>query len=444
MPPVGYWNGKYEGVGNGGFAGSLIYPAMSWGLGAGYAVSGTDTGHAGGPLDAGWALGHPEKIADFGWRGIHETAAASKAVVEAYYGKAPAHAYFAGCSDGGREALMEAQRFPQDYDGIVAGAPANYWTKLLANAVWTEQALNQPNSWIAPDKLPVITKAVFAACHGEGGYLDDPAQCRFDPSSLVCKAGQSEGCLSEPEAAALRKIYSGTQDANGKSIFPGYPPGGEAGPAAWALWITGSDPKRTSGSLINGFGTGFFADMVFDKPDWRIDDQNVVEALADAEKKTAEPLDSANPDLSAFKAAGGKLIQYHGWHDAAIPAQSSIEYYQSVAAKMDGVDNIRSFYRLFLAPGMEHCGGGPGPNAVGGVFGLPSPSRDPGHDIVAALAHWVEDGAAPDSIVATRYRDNDPAKAIEAQRPWCAYPATARYAGRGDRSAPASFVCQAP
>jgi feruloyl esterase len=441
LPPESAWNGKYQGIGNGGFAGSLIYRSMDRSLEAGYAVSGTDTGHSGGPLDAAWALGHPEKIVDFGWRAIHETAVASKVIIEAYYGKPPVHTYFSGCSDGGREALMEAQRFPRDYDGIIAGAPANFWTKLLTNAVWIEQAFDQPNGWLSPEKLSIVTKAVLATCHGEGGYLDDPAQCHFDPSSLVCKPGQSNECLSESEAATLREIYSGAEDADGKSIFPGYPPGSESGPATWVLWITGSDPKRTAGTLMNGFGTGYFANMVFDKSDWRIDGQNVHDALAAADNATAQALDAADPDLNAFNGAGGKLIQYHGWNDAAIPAQSSINYYQSVAAKFGEPGSVRSFYRLFLAPGMDHCGGGVGPNAVGGVFGLPAPSYDPAHDVVAALAHWVEDGVAPGQIIATRYRDNDPTKGIEAQRPWCAYPATARFSGQGDRSAATSFVC---
>jgi hypothetical protein len=225
LPPDSAWNGKYQGIGNGGFAGSLIFRSMDRSLEAGYAVSGTDTGHSGGPLDAAWALGHPEKIVDFGWRAIHETAAASKAIIEAYYGKPAAHAYFSGCSNGGREALMEAQRFPRDYDGIVAGAPANFWTKLLTNAVWTELALSQPNSWLSPEKLVIVTKAVLATCHGERGYLDDPGQCHFDPSSLVCKVGESNECLSDTEVATLRKIYSGAEEAGGKSIFPGYPRG---------------------------------------------------------------------------------------------------------------------------------------------------------------------------------------------------------------------------
>jgi feruloyl esterase len=310
---------------------------------------------------------------------------------------------------------MEAQKFPKDYDGIVAGAPANFWTKLLTNAIWSEQALNQPGAWLSPAKLAIISKAVFAQCHGESGYVEDPAQCQFDPASLVCKAGQTGACLTDAEAAALKKIYAGAQDASGKPIFPGYAPGGEDGPTAWVLWITGSDPNRTAGSLMNGFGTGYFANMVFDDAGWRIEGRNVSDDLAAADKKTGETLDSSNPDLSAFKAAGGKLIQYHGWNDAGIPPRSSIAYYQQVADKMGGLEDVQPFYRLFMAPGMDHCGGGPGPNAIGGVFGLPSTSRDPQHDVVAALAHWVEDGVAPDQIVATLYRDNDPSKGIGAQ-----------------------------
>jgi hypothetical protein len=444
LPPATAWNGKYEGVGNGGFAGSMIYNSMDWGLEAGYAVSGTDTGHSGGTLDAAWALGHPEKIVDFGWRAIHETASASKAIVEAYYAKAPAHAYFSGCSDGGREALMEAQRFPKDYDGIVAGAPAHAWTQLLANAIWNEQALvEEPDSWLPPEKLAVVTKAALAVCHGEGGYLDDPGQCQFDPSSLLCKAGQSEACLSGSEVATLSKIYSGAHDAVGKPIFPGYPAGGEAGPTAWSLWITGTEPKRGAGTLLYGFGTGFFDNMVLDQPNWDFRSQTVSVDLAQADEKTGQALNATDADLDAFRAAGGKLLQYHGWSDAAIPPASSIDYYQSVGKKMGGVEKIRSFYRLFMAPGMEHCGGGPGPNAVGGVFGYPSPSRDPGHDVVSALAHWVEDGVAPAQITATSYHDDDPSKGVAAQRPWCAFPAVAQYSGKGSRSDAASFACVA-
>jgi hypothetical protein len=250
--------------------------------------------------------------------------------------------------------------------------------------------------------------------------------------------------LSAPQIAALKKIYSGMQDASGKSVFPGYPPGGEVGPVAWTLWLTGAEPKHIEGTLIYGFVTGYFADMVFDKADWNFHGQNPADDLAHAQEMTGQAVDAANPDLSAFRDAGGKLIQYHGWNDAAIPAPSSIDYYEEVAAKLGGVEKTQSFYRLFMAPGMQHCGLGLGPNAVGGVFGLPSPSRDPGHDVIAALAHWVEDGAAPDQIIATLYRDNDPSKGIVAQRPWCAHPAVARFSGQGSRTDAASYACMAP
>jgi Tannase and feruloyl esterase len=426
LPPATAWNGKYQGVGNGGFAGSLIYGAMVWALDGGYAVSGTDTGHAGGSLESAWALGHPEKIKDFGWRGVHETALASKAVVEAYYEKAPARSYFRGCSDGGREALMEAQRFPRDYEGIVAGAPANAWTKLLIEAIWDEQALAaSPDAWLSPEKLALVSKATVAACHGENGVIADPRQCRFDPAGLQCKSGQADVCLTAPELATLKKIYAGPQDSAGKGIFPGLAPGGEAGPSAWSLWVTGGEPKRNLGSLIYFFGTGFFSNMVYDKPDWDFRTLDLAKGLADASQKTGEALDATETDLGPFKAAGGKLIQYHGWNDSAISPTSSINYYESVAAKMGGIESIQSFYRLFMAPGMEHCGGGPGPNAVGGAFGLPPPSRDPAHDVTSALEHWVEDGVAPGEITATLYRDNDPSKGIASQRTWRAYPTTA-------------------
>jgi feruloyl esterase len=250
--------------------------------------------------------------------------------------------------------------------------------------------------------------------------------------------------LTEAQTTALKKIYAGSSDAAGKPIYPGYPPGGEAGPTAWSLWISGSEPARTSGGLMNGFSTGFFGNFVFNKKDWGVDGVNVGDALTAAQQATGKALDSNNPDLSAFQAAGGKLIQYHGWNDSGISPRSSILWYEDVASKLGGVDRIASFYRLFMAPGMDHCGGGPGPNAIGGVFGSPSVSRDPGHDVVAALAHWVEDGVAPERIVATRYRDNDPSKGIEAQRPWCAYPATARYSGQGERSIAANYTCVTP
>ena len=258
LPAPDSWNGKYEGVGNGGFAGSIIYESMDWALGGGYAVSGTDTGHSGTPFDSAWAAGHPQKVVDFGWRAIHESAAASKGIVEAYYGKAPAHAYFSGCSDGGREALMEAQRFPTDYDGIVAGAPANEWTRLTVGAVSAEQALSATSdSWISPQKLGLVTKAALAACSAEDGVIGDPSQCRFDPSVLTCKGAVADDCLSGAQVTALKQIYGGLHDASGKTIFPGYSPGGESLPYAWPLWISGDDKTGIPGTLLYAAAKGF-------------------------------------------------------------------------------------------------------------------------------------------------------------------------------------------
>ncbi len=389
LPQDSARNGKYEGVGNGGFAGSISYHAMAWAVDAGYAASGTDTGHVAPFNDASWARDHPEQIVDWAWRAIHETAGRSKAILKTHYGRSPAHAYFSGCSDGGREALIEAQRFPDDYDGIVAAAPANYWNRLLASFVWNEQALTaEPGGALPMKKLSAVTAAVLAACHGEDDMLSDPRQCRLDPSVLTCKGVENDSCLTGPQVTTLTKIYSGTRNAAGEILFPGYQPGSEAG---WNISITGDGANPGEGSDQLALGRGFFGDMVLGKPGWDIRTMNFDDDLKRAEAKTAQTVDAANPDLGRFKATGGRLIQYHGWNDSTIPARSSIQYYEEVASKMGGVSQIQSFYRLFMAPGMDHCGGGVGPNSVGGVFNLPPPK----HDVVVALAHWVEDGVPP-------------------------------------------------
>jgi hypothetical protein len=421
LPPAEKWNGKLEAIGNGGFAGSLIYPSMKQALDQGYATTATDTGHEAGPLDAGWALGHPERISDFGWRGVHETAIASKAIVAEYYGKAATHAYFAGCSDGGREALIEAQRFPKDFNGIVAGAPASAWNRLFANALADHQALSAPDAWLSPDDLALVNKETLAACGGENGVLPDPLACHFDPAILTCKSGQNSACLGAAKVAALKAIYAGPKDAKGVSIFPGFAQGGETGAGAWPAWLTGTEPKRLQGTLLYFFASGFFSNFVYDKTITDLTTLTLDQVLADATTRTAKALDAQSFDLTEFRAAGGKLIQYHGWNDAAIPPAASIQYYESVAARMGGESSISPFYRLFMAPGMEHCGRGPGANAIGGVFGLPTPKHDPAHDVVAAIAHWVEDGVAPDSLTATLYTDNDPGKGVASERAWSAY-----------------------
>jgi feruloyl esterase len=437
--PANGWNGKYQGQGNGGFAGMIGYPALGAAIKRGYAAAGTDTGHSGG--EAAWALGHPEKVIDFGYRGIHEMTLKAKAIIDAFYGGHPQHSYFASCSDGGREALMEAQRFPEDYDGILAGAPANFWTHLLVGAVWVTQAttLDQA-SYIPASKLPAIGAAVLAACDAQDGVADgtlnDPRQCHFDPATLLCKGADSNSCLTAPQVAALKKIYAGPHDSAGHHLFPGYVPGAEEGPGGWAAWITGPGPGH---SLLFSFGIQFFSDMVYEQADWDYRTFNVDQATKLADAKTGRALDATDPNLKPFRARGGRLILYHGWGDAAIPAPNTIDYYNSVVATM-GRRNTDSFLRLFMVPGMQHCGGGPGPNSFG--QGANSPPYDPEHNIYTALEHWVEKGVAPSKITATKYvNDSNPAQGVKMTRPLCPYPQVAKYKGAGDTNDAANFVC---
>src|SRR5262245_50107955 len=232
--PAAGWNGRFRGRGNGGFAGQIDYRGLATSVGKGYASAATDTGHSASGTDARWALGHPEKVTDFGYRAIHEMTLAGKAAVKAFYGKEPSHAYFSACSNGGRQALMEAQRFPGDYDGILAGAPANFWTHLLASALWNAQATTLDDaSYIPSSKLKAIARAVNEACDAKDGVsdgvLDDPRQCRFDPATMLCKDADAATCLTPAQVTALQKLYAGPKDAQGNRIFPGFLPGAEEG-----------------------------------------------------------------------------------------------------------------------------------------------------------------------------------------------------------------------
>jgi len=418
MPSQG-WTGRFQGIGNGGFAGSIGFGALGTAVRRGEAAASTDTGHStpGGFPDASWAMGHPEKVIDFGYRAIHETAVKGKAIVAAFYGDAVKHAYFNSCSNGGRQALMEAQRYPADYDGIVAGAPANYWTHLLVEAVWDAQALlKDPAGYIPASKLPAIENAVLAACDAadgvKDGVVDDPSKCRIDPAALRCAGADSEACLTAPQVAALKKLYDGP----GARIFFGHAAGGETGTGGWAAWVTGPAPEK---SLGFGFGTQFFKNMVYEDAAWDFRQLDPAREAAAADKKLARALNSTDADLKEFERRGGKLILYHGWSDAAIPPFSTIDYYQSVVKKL-GAKDTGSFVRLYMAPGMQHCGGGPGPN-----------SFDMGKPIEA----WVEEGTAPGAIVATRPNRS---------RPLCPYPEVARWKGSGSTDDAANFTCVQP
>jgi feruloyl esterase len=433
--PEKEWNKKLSGTGNGGYAGTLSYRQMAGVLRRGYATAGTDTGHQGDALDASWAFHHPEKIIDFGYRALHLTTVNAKAIIRAYYGAPPARAYFDSCSDGGREALMEAQRYPEDYDGILAGAPANDWSHLLSSGIDVQNViLRDPAGYISSLKLPAITRAVLAACDEtdglKDGILNDPRQCHFDPATLLCRQGDDITCLTAPQVTTLKKIYAGGADSHGRQIFPGLMPGDEA--HAWPDWITHEGPA-SSGYLQN-----YFRYMVEDDPRWEALNADIDRSLADADRVTAKALNATDPDLSRFAARGGKLILYHGWNDPAISPLHTIAYYQQVASTL-GAEKAASFLRLYMVPGMDHCADGPGPNAFG-QLGIPSATDSP-FGAYTALEAWVEQGTAPDAILATKY---NAAHKPEMTRPLCPYPEVATYDGTGDPKEPASFRCKAP
>jgi hypothetical protein len=441
--PGGDWNGKFQGRGNGGFAGEIDYHAMAVAVHEGYATAGTDTGHAAAGTDARWALGHPEKITDYGYRAIHEMTMSAKAVIKEFYGNHLRHSYFASCSNGGRQALMEAQRFPADYDGIIAGAPANYWTHLLTSAVWDAQATtSEEASYIPSSKLPAIARAVNEACDAQDGVsdgiLNDPRKCHFEPAAIVCKEEESDQCLTPAQAIALKKLYEGAHDRQGARIFPGLLPGAEDGPGGWSLWITGPAPGK---SLLFAFGNGFYGGMVYDKADWNYKDADLGEAVKAADTKMAKILNATDADLAAFKARGGKLILYHGWDDPAISALNSIDYYHSVVSAM-GRENTDAFARLYMAPGMQHCSGGPGPDSFGQEGPTPM-AQDAGHSLQLSIERWVEKGTAPSAIIATKYAGHGASEDVQMTRPLCAYPQIAKYKGSGDPNDAGSFVCVA-
>lgn len=440
--PAAGWNRKLQGVGNGGFAGSITYDGLARAVSHGYAAASTDTGHQGGGTDARWALGHPEKIVDFGYRGIHEMTVKAKAVVEAFYGEAPRRSYFASCSNGGRQALMEAQRYPADYDGIVSAAPAADWTGFMAGFVWNAQALAAPGAHIPAAKLPAIEKAVIAACDARDGVPDgvlaSPAQCTFDPHAIVCKGADSDDCLTPPQADALAKIYSGPRARDGKPLARGFPPGAETGPGGWGLWITGPAPGK---SLQATFASQFGANMVFDRADWDLQTFDFERDVKVVQAKMAGILNATDPDLARFRARGGKLILFHGSNDPALSAAATVDYLESVRARM-GREATDSFVRLYLIPGLQHCYGGPGAFYCGG---LTAPLGDASHDLSAALERWVEEGVAPDAMIAVKPVGEPGSGAAASQaRLLCRYPGSAVHDGRGNPDDPSSYRCAAP
>jgi hypothetical protein len=444
--PAEGWNGRFQGIGNGGFAGTIGYSGLAAAVQGGYAAAATDTGHKAGGTDASWAKGHPEKVVDFGWRAVHLTAVAGKALTEVFYGARPRHSYFMSCSNGGRQGLMEAQRFPEDYDGIIAGAPAYNWTGLFTGFVWNAQALSRPGAMIPAAKTPAIASAVLARCDKRDGVTDglvsEPRQCRFDADELKCADQETSACLTTPQIAALRAIYRGPHKSDGKPIYFGFPPGGEASPGSpgWDLWIFGPAPGA---SIQHAFGSNFMRYVVGLPEDWKPADFDFDRDFESVKAKTSATFDAADPDLSRFASRGGKLILYHGWSDAAIPAQGTIAYRDQVVRSM-GAGRATSFMRLFMVPGMHHCAGGAGPSDFG-QNGVSSSNQDPSTNLAAALEAWVEQGRAPDQVIARQAPSPGTAEGQRVRTGLiCGYPRRASLKRGADPAYAESYRCVDP
>lgn len=449
MPVATDWNGEFLQLGNGGLAGSINTAMMTMPLSHNFAVAATDDGHTGAGTDGSWAMGHPEKVIDFGYRAVHETSVHSRKIIAAFYGKAQKYSYFNGCSEGGREAMMEAQRFPEDFSGIIAGSAAGPWMELMAAFAWNSQALlNDPANYIPEAKRPIIEKAALASCGTQqkvtDPFIKDPLSCKFDPAALLCKTADSNDCLTAAQITALKKIYSGAVNSAGKRITVGYEAGAEAEPGppglSYASYIYG---PVAGASLDLIFSSAFYGNFVFEQPKYSSlkFDFDRDEAIAD--QKVGSILNATNPDLNAFKARGGKLIAYQGWEDGSPAPKLAVNYHDSVVRLLGGERNVDSFYRLFMAPGMMHCGLGPGPNAFGDMLDS-SHYGDPQKDVFAALRAWVEENKAPEQIIATKYEHDLASQPVVMTRPLCPYPALAIWSGKGSTEDAANWSCNRP
>jgi hypothetical protein len=444
--PLNGWTGRYESVGNGGFAGAIRYDSMTGPVIGGSAVASTDDGHSApavGPGSASWALGHPQKVIDYGYRAVHLTALAGKAITAAFYAKPPHHSYFAGCSKGGQEAFMEAQRYPNDFDGIIAGAAANRWTDMFSSFSWSEKInLASPAAYISKADVAKIAATVLGACDSldgvKDGLVSDPLRCRVEPSEID---------LTSEQRRTLAQLYAGPV-----GLYPGQARGGEG--VQWASVISGpSFEAAASDAEQSMYGDGFFANFLYQDPSWTFRRFELDKTPALARAKLGSVMNSDSTDLSRFEAHGGKLIQFHGWADAIVTPLGGIEYYEKVAAaraarsrhaahvvaKSDAMTKMQGFYRLFLAPGMGHCGGGPGPNS----FGQQGGDGDGDHDLMVALEEWVEKGVAPQRILASRFSVVNQERKVLITRPLCAFPRVAVYVGAGNPNVAENFTCKA-
>jgi feruloyl esterase len=410
--PSNGWNHKFQAVGNGGWAGVISYGALAEGIRNGYATASTDTGHS--TPGGDFALGHPEKLIDFSWRSEHEMTVKGKAITQAFYGDTAQRSYWNGCSTGGRQALKEAQMFPADFDGIIAGAPGN--RNLMA--LWVAHAvLKDPASFVPKEKYPLVHKAVLEACDAtdglKDGLIEDPTRCKFDPGVLLCKGADGPECLTAAQVEGIRKIYTPARNHSGKDLFGPLAPGSELG---WTVMAGGPEPYSAA---VDQLKFVVFKDASWD---WRAFDFN--KDVARFEKPENLIMNATDPDIKKFFAHGGKLLIYQGWNDQNVSPYNTVAYFKGVQAKL-GAAKVADNIRLFMMPGMAHCSGGEGPNTF---------------DKVGTLDHWVEDGKAPDRIVAAHSSNGQ----VDRTRPLCPYPQVAKYKGSGSIDDAANFVCAAP
>ena len=415
--PLAGWNGKLLQVGNGAWGGTIQYGPLAAAVRRGYAGASTDTGHTG--SDASFAMGHPEKLRDFGYRAVHETAVHSKATITALYGAAPRLSYFEGCSGGGRQAFMEAQRYPEDFDGIIAGDPNYNRTDGAFQVIGAAQAtLSDPASFIPASKYPVLHKAVLNACDALDGLKDglvaDPTRCRFDPAVTACKGADGAGCLTPAQVAAAKRIYAPVMNPKtGEQVFPGLEPGSELG---WAATSGGPKPHPMYHDL--------FRFVVFQDPQWDFRTLDTRAHLDLARAIDNGVLSATSADLKPFVARSGKLLIYHGWADPNISPRASIGYYDRLVDTI-GKSHVDNSIRLYMVPGMGHCGGGDGPN----VF-----------DMLTAMDRWRDHGIAPAEVVASHSTKG----VVDRTRPLCPYPQVAQYRGSGSVDEARNFVCTMP
>jgi feruloyl esterase len=409
--PAENWNGKFQAVGNGGWAGTISYAAMATALQEGYATASNDTGHKGG--SALFAVDHPEKLVDFAYRAVHEMTVQSKAILTRFYNRPARLSYWNGCSTGGRQGLMSAQKYPEDFDAIVAGAPANYQTHLHAwDLSVSVPVAKNPAAAVPAPKLQLVNTAVVNSCDAldgvKDGLLNDPRACKFDVATLQCRAGDAEDCLTTAQVETVKRLYSPAKTSSGDIVFPGKVPGSELG------W--------TANQSISALPAGSFV-VAYNNAKWDAAGFDLDRDLKVVDEKVGTIINAINPDLRAFKARGGKLLLYHGWNDTAISPGNAIDYYSSVLKKMGGRQD--DFVRLYMAPGMNHCGGGVGPNQV---------------NWMAALERWRESGDAPERLDAYRVANNR----VDMTRPLCPYPQVAQYKGTGSTNDAENFSCKAP